>query len=92
MPTALATPTTRGMFTLVLLLLLLLSMVVVLTLALVVTSTTLQIHLMHLSMGLLETSRQDGGFSGVEHPHVLYTGQKSFELYSVYGWHSVRLD
>ena len=81
-----ATPTMRGMFTLnerlvllLLLLLLLLMMVVVemevgvvvSTSALVMPSTTLQIHLTHRSMGLMETRGHRGGFSGVAHPHVL---------------------
>ena len=83
--TATATPTTRGtlmlkeMLVLLLLLLLLLMTVVVemevgvvmSTLALVVPSINLQIHLTHLSMGLMETIGHRGGFSGVAHPHVL---------------------
>ena len=79
-----ATPTTRGtlmlkeMLLLLLLLLLLMTVVVemevgvvVSTLALVVPSINLQIHLTHLSMGLMETRGHRGGFSGVAHPHVL---------------------
>ena len=82
--TATATPTTRGtlmlkeMLVLLLLLLLLMTVVVemevgvvVSTLALVVPSINLQIHLTHLSMGLMETIGHRGGFSGVAHPHVL---------------------
>ena len=93
--TATATPTMRGMFKLkdrvLLLLLLLLLMMVVVEMevgvvestALVVPSSILHIHLTHRSIGLMETRGHRGGFSGVAHPHVLYTGQKSFELYSV---------
>ena len=94
--TATATPAMRGTFTftlneMLLLLLLLLITVVVETeegvvvskLALEMPSTSLQIHRTHLCMGLMETRGHRGGFSGVAHPHVLYTGQKPFELYSV---------
>ena len=83
--TATATPTTRGMLMLkeieVLLLLWLLLLITVVdetdvgvvesTLALVMPSTSLQIHLTHRSMGLMETRGHRGGFSGVAHPHVL---------------------
>ena len=83
--TATATPITRGrlmltesvVLLLLLLLLLLIEVVVemekgvVSTYLLVVSSITLQIHRMHLSMGLMETRGHRGGFSGVAHPHVL---------------------
>ncbi len=43
-----------------------------------------QSHRMHFVEGLLETTGQLRGYSGVSHAHVAYTGQNFVEYHSIY--------